>query len=168
MASTTPPVERAKVRSSQRRDASWRKDPFLFDAQFFSITAAEADGMDPQHRMILEVTYEAFENGLVSSRCLLASGGVCRFLELTKSAATSWYRHTDYGWIADRVVSGIEIRAGLLSFTNYLPFLCLSSYVGGFNCDHLGAVGCEGQSAISISRHRYRSCDDVEPHLVVL
>ena len=39
------------------------EDPGLFDAHFFSITAAEAEGMDPQHRMLLETSYHAFENG---------------------------------------------------------------------------------------------------------
>ncbi|RAK74691.1 type I polyketide synthase [Aspergillus fijiensis CBS 313.89] len=39
-----------------------KEDIGLFDAPFFSLTAAEAEGMDPQHRILLEVTYEAFEN----------------------------------------------------------------------------------------------------------
>lgn len=40
-----------------------KDDIAAFDAPFFSMTVAEADGMDPQHRFLLEVTYEAFENG---------------------------------------------------------------------------------------------------------
>ncbi|TAQ90890.1 hypothetical protein B7494_g783 [Chlorociboria aeruginascens] len=34
----------------------------VFDAPFFSITAAEAEGLDPQQRILLETTYRALEN----------------------------------------------------------------------------------------------------------
>ena len=34
-----------------------------FDAPFFSIGAAEATAMDPQHRLLLETTFRALENG---------------------------------------------------------------------------------------------------------
>ena len=34
-----------------------------FDAPFFNITADEAKSVDPRHRMLLECTYEALENG---------------------------------------------------------------------------------------------------------
>ena len=40
------------------------EDPSRFDAPFFSITAKEAAGMDPAQRLLLEVAYEAFENGV--------------------------------------------------------------------------------------------------------
>jgi acyl transferase domain-containing protein len=39
------------------------EDVSLFDAPFFSITAKEASGMDPMQRLLLEVSYETFENG---------------------------------------------------------------------------------------------------------
>ncbi|KAF2871202.1 hypothetical protein BDV95DRAFT_443995, partial [Massariosphaeria phaeospora] len=45
------------------RGASFLKDDVsLFDAPFFSISAAEAAAMDPQQRILLETSYHAFEN----------------------------------------------------------------------------------------------------------
>lgn len=35
-----------------------------FDAPFFSISASEAEAMDPQSRALLETTYRALENGI--------------------------------------------------------------------------------------------------------
>lgn len=37
-----------------------------FDASFFSLPAAEAEGMDPQQRIVLETTYQALENAGVT------------------------------------------------------------------------------------------------------
>lgn len=39
------------------------QDPAAFDAPFFSITAREANSMDPQQRWALETSYHTFENG---------------------------------------------------------------------------------------------------------
>ncbi|KAH8658350.1 polyketide synthase [Xylariales sp. PMI_506] len=38
------------------------QDPALFDSAFFGISNVEAKAIDPQHRMMLEVAYEAFED----------------------------------------------------------------------------------------------------------
>lgn len=42
-----------------------------FDAPFFSITPAEANGMDPQQRGMLESVYKALENGSSSDNSLM-------------------------------------------------------------------------------------------------
>ena len=39
-----------------------KEDPYVFDAAFFNITAAEAMALDPRQRIALEVAYEALEN----------------------------------------------------------------------------------------------------------
>ncbi|KAF2258097.1 reducing polyketide synthase [Lojkania enalia] len=39
-----------------------KQDPYVFDAAFFNITAAEAMALDPKQRLALEVAYEALEN----------------------------------------------------------------------------------------------------------
>ncbi|MEV6838827.1 beta-ketoacyl synthase N-terminal-like domain-containing protein [Streptomyces sp. NPDC051133] len=48
-------------------------DPFRFDAAFFGISPLEAQGMDPQQRMLLEVVWEAFEDAAVRPSALAGS-----------------------------------------------------------------------------------------------
>ncbi|WP_040689423.1 beta-ketoacyl synthase N-terminal-like domain-containing protein, partial [Nocardiopsis lucentensis] len=42
--------------------AGFLDDPLGFDAAFFGISPREARAMDPQHRLLLEVAWEALEN----------------------------------------------------------------------------------------------------------
>ncbi|KAJ0424608.1 hypothetical protein BJY00DRAFT_326526 [Aspergillus carlsbadensis] len=47
-----------------------KQDLAVFDAPFFNITPAEAEAMDPQHRLMLEVSYHALENaGITIPQC---------------------------------------------------------------------------------------------------
>ncbi|KAL3448770.1 hypothetical protein BJX65DRAFT_317305 [Aspergillus insuetus] len=47
-----------------------KQDLAVFDAPFFNITPAEAEAMDPQHRLMLEVSYHALENaGIPIAQC---------------------------------------------------------------------------------------------------
>lgn len=65
-----------RLGSIQQKHAHFLEQDFkVFDAPFFSVTPKEAKAMDPTHRMLLEATYEGFENGKLyfdlSSGCLL-------------------------------------------------------------------------------------------------
>ncbi|KAF6832756.1 hybrid PKS-NRPS protein [Colletotrichum plurivorum] len=53
-------------------------DVKMFDAQFFNIAPQEAESMDPQHRLLLEVVYEGLEDAGIS-------------LEATSGTSTSAY-----------------------------------------------------------------------------
>jgi acyl transferase domain-containing protein/acyl carrier protein len=44
-----------------------------FDARFFGIAPREAGAMDPQHRLLLEVTWEAFEHAAIDPHALAGS-----------------------------------------------------------------------------------------------
>jgi amino acid adenylation domain-containing protein len=61
------------MKSSIDRDANYQLIGFMddidhFDFDFFGISQAEADFMAPQHRKILEVAYQAFENGALTKK----------------------------------------------------------------------------------------------------
>ncbi|EAW08895.1 type I polyketide synthase [Aspergillus clavatus NRRL 1] len=53
------------------------EDIAAFDAPFFSISANEAKAMDPQQRMLLEATYEAYENAGIRLEDVVGSKTAC-------------------------------------------------------------------------------------------
>lgn len=54
-----------------------KDDVGLFDAPFFSMTQEEANAMDPQQRMLLEITYEALENAGLPLSQVVGSDTAC-------------------------------------------------------------------------------------------
>ncbi len=53
------------------------EDISAFDAAFFSISPAEATGMDPKQRMMMESAYEAVENAGIPMENLAGSNTSC-------------------------------------------------------------------------------------------
>nr|QCQ29630.1 polyketide synthase-nonribosomal peptide synthase [Alternaria oxytropis] len=79
------------------------EDIRLFDAAFFRINPQEADGMDPQQRLVLETVYEALE----SAACPL---------EHIQNSMTSVYAglmNHDYGDIQARDIETIPTHSGI-------------------------------------------------------
>ncbi|NSL87031.1 SDR family NAD(P)-dependent oxidoreductase [Chitinophaga sp. Mgbs1] len=54
-------------------EGGFLKNIDLFDASFFRITRVEAESMDPQYRVLLELSYEALENSNIKIESLLNS-----------------------------------------------------------------------------------------------
>ncbi|HZX68999.1 MAG TPA: beta-ketoacyl synthase N-terminal-like domain-containing protein [Candidatus Elarobacter sp.] len=55
---------------SYSRHGAYLDDVDQFDADFFGISPREAESMDPQHRILLELTWEALENAAISPASL--------------------------------------------------------------------------------------------------
>lgn len=66
------------------RRAGLLEDPLRFDAPFFHLSPREALSLDPQHRLVLEVTWEALERAGLASHALRGSrSGVTLGMSLT-------------------------------------------------------------------------------------
>ncbi|WP_339521582.1 SDR family NAD(P)-dependent oxidoreductase [Pseudomonas sp. EL_65y_Pfl2_R96] len=66
-------AERAYLRQTFTCPGGFINDPTAFDADFFNISAREAEAMDPQHRLVLEQTWAAFEDAAICPQNLRGS-----------------------------------------------------------------------------------------------
>ncbi|UWF51895.1 SDR family NAD(P)-dependent oxidoreductase [Pseudomonas sp. N3-W] len=66
-------AERAHLRETFSCPGGFINDPTAFDADFFKISAREAEAMDPQHRLVLEQTWAAFEDAAICPHTLRGS-----------------------------------------------------------------------------------------------
>ena len=105
---TTDPNEPGKITLLQ---GGFVKDIDQFDGSFFDISYAELENLDPQQRMLLEVSYEAIENAGLNAKSLIDSDtGV--FVGVTNvDYQTKSYRTGDYTSINHYSYSGQAICA---------------------------------------------------------
>lgn len=66
-------AERRHLREEFACPGGFIKNPMAFDADFFKISAREAEAMDPQHRLVLEQTWAAFEDAGICPQSLRGS-----------------------------------------------------------------------------------------------
>lgn len=74
-----------------------------FDAEFFGVSPREAELMDPQQRMALEVSWEALEHAGISPRSLAGSD----------TAVLMGVNSDDYGKLLMEDIAGIEAWTGI-------------------------------------------------------
>ena len=96
-------------------DGGWLRDVAGFDADFFGVSRREADVLDPQHRLMLEVVWEAFEHaGLPPDRLAGEPTGV--FLGLSSDE----YMHRLAGQPEELaggiLTNGHSVAAGRISY----------------------------------------------------
>ncbi|WP_186002078.1 type I polyketide synthase [Corallococcus sp. Z5C101001] len=109
-----------------------------FDASFFGISGAEARSMDPQQRMLLELSWEALENAGMAVERLKGSPtgvflGIClsdyALLELNASDARGINAYSGSGGVLSVAAGRIAYALGLEGPTFAVDTACSSSLV---------------------------------------
>lgn len=105
-----------------------QEDIEAFDAQFFGITPNEARSMDPQHRLLLEVSLEAFENAYqVPEKLKFSKTGV--YIGISGDDYALNHRHSDHPEKIDAYSitgSTFSTAAGRLSYIFGLQGPCMA------------------------------------------
>lgn len=71
------------------------QDVAAFDAEFFHLSSAEAQAMDPQQRILLETTYNAFESGGSTLESIRGSKTAVYIAMFSSDYDRNIYRDTD-------------------------------------------------------------------------
>ena len=108
--------DRAEPGRSVTFSAGILEDIDLFDAGFFGISPREAAGLDPQQRLLMELSYEAMENAGIPSRSL--RGSRCGVYIGISSHDYNLYELEDLASISAHSMTGsaVSITANRLSY----------------------------------------------------
>ncbi|MFF9349378.1 polyketide synthase [Streptomyces sp. NPDC014734] len=88
-------------------------DVFGFDAKFFGISPREARSLDPQHRLLLQVVWEAFEDAAIPPASVAGSTGV--FVGITGQDYRQWAEpDPNASWL---IGNGHCFAAGRIAYT---------------------------------------------------
>ncbi|MFC9244949.1 beta-ketoacyl synthase N-terminal-like domain-containing protein [Streptomyces sp. NPDC057136] len=126
-------------------------DVLGFDADFFGISPREARNLDPQHRLLLEVAWEAFEDAAIPPAAVAARAGV--FIGITgqdyRTWATddpspSWLIGNGHCFSAGRIAHTLGLQGPVLA----IDTACSSSLVAVHQaCRALAAGDCDVAAA---------------------
>ncbi len=124
-----------------------------FDANFFSISAREAEYMDPQHRLLLEVAWEALENACINPLSLKNSPtgvflGICShdyndlLFQLERTEDVNVYQTT--GNTSSILAGRLSYFLGLQGPSVAIDTACSSSIVSiHYACKSLQSEECQ-------------------------
>lgn len=143
--------------------------PFDFDAKFFGISPKEARSIDPQHRLLLETVWEAFEDAGIPVAAAPAATGVCIGITgvdhrewLVGEPNSSWTVGTGHSFAAGRVAHTLGLRGPVFA----VDTVCSSSLVSvhlacralaAGDCDVAAAGGVNLVLAPSVTRSVYKT-----------
>ncbi|WP_335936407.1 polyketide synthase [Streptomyces sp. PTD5-9] len=130
-------------------------DVFGFDAKFFGISPREARNLDPQHRLLLQVVWEAFEDAAIPPATVAESTGV--FVGITGQDHRHWAEpEPNAAWLIGNghcfAAGRIAYTLGLQGPTMAVDTACSSSLVAVHTaCRALTAGDCDTAVAAGVS-----------------
>jgi len=143
--------------------------PFDFDARFFGISPKEARSIDPQHRLLLETVWEAFEDAGIPVAAASATTGVYVGITgvdhrewLAGEPNSSWTVGTGHSFAAGRIAHTLGLRGPVFA----VDTVCSSSLVSAHlacralaagDCDVAAAGGVNLVLAPSVTRSVYKT-----------
>ncbi|XP_071966187.1 uncharacterized protein [Antedon mediterranea] len=145
------PGEKKKGKLYTKRGGYLKQDPFMFDRQFFRMSPSEAEHMDPQIRILLEVVWESIEDAGIPASTLRGSNtgvymGVTanEYFTLTQFPFSNLSQYSNSGtnscMISNRISYEFDLRGPSFS----IDTACSSSlYAVQVACDALRRGSCD-------------------------